>query len=396
MPRMLELIRKSNISATLMQAAARGALAVPPQEMLEILVHLANHNKVFGEQARLTLAGWDETACCAAASDQNTPMEVLDYFLSPHNTRPPLVPFLIENPAIAEQKLIELAALGSREIAEAMANSPRVNATPRLREALKGNPNVIWNELAGRPQEPSPQQHTDMSGEAETSEPKESTAGDTTDGDGDEAVQAFLTEHAKELLTEEAKPFQPIGGFPEQMMTTPEPEPAAPATPTGAAASPNKAPVRKAALSHEEERGSALQKIARLDVKGRIQLAMKGTKEERSILVRDGTKLVAISVLESPKIGDGEVEKIASQKNVLEAVLRAIPMKRRFAKNYSIIRNLVSNPRTPLDVSLGLMKNLLVHDLRNLAGNKEVSETVRKLALKMFKQKTDTSKKNSV
>ena len=62
-------------------------------------------------------------------------------------------------------------------------------------------------------------------------------------------------------------------------------------------------------------------------------------------------------------------------------------MKRRFAKNYAVVRNLVFNPRTPMDVSLGLMKNLLIQDLRNLSGNKEVSDTIRKLALRMFKQK---------
>ena len=136
-----------------------------------------------------------------------------------------------------------------------------------------------------------------------------------------------------------------------------------------------------------------LQKIAKLDVKGRIQLAMKGSKEERSILVRDGTKIVALAVLDSPKISDGEVEKFASQKNVLEAVLRAIPMRRRFVKNYAVVRNLVFNPRTPLDVGLGLMKNLLIADLRNLSGNKEVSETVRKLGLRMFKQKSEANNK---
>jgi len=83
------------------------------------------------------------------------------------------------------------------------------------------------------------------------------------------------------------------------------------------------------------------------------------------------------------------VEGFAQQKNVLESVLRAIPMKRRFAKNYSITRNLVYNPRTPIDLSLGLMKNLLIHDLKNLSGNKEVSDTVRKLALRMYRQKLD-------
>jgi len=74
-------------------------------------------------------------------------------------------------------------------------------------------------------------------------------------------------------------------------------------------------------------------------------------------------------------------------------VLRAIPMKRRFMKMYPVVRNLAFNPRTPIDVSLGLMKNLLVQDLRHLSGNKEVSDTVRKLALKMFRQKLDVTKK---
>jgi hypothetical protein len=136
-----------------------------------------------------------------------------------------------------------------------------------------------------------------------------------------------------------------------------------------------------------------VQKIAGLDVKGRIQVALKGNKEERSLLIRDGTKVVALAVLDAPKLSDGEVEKFASQKNVLEAVLRQIVLKRRFAKNYIVIRNLVSNPRTPIDLSLGLMKNLLIQDLKNISNNKEVPETIRKLALRQFKQKTEDKKK---
>jgi hypothetical protein len=207
------------------------------------------------------------------------------------------------------------------------------------------------------------------------------------------AVTTFLTEHATEIAAEGDKPFQPIGGIHEELSTAPQTQAVAAAA--GAAGAPGKAatttkmPSKKLVNPEDEKRGSVLQKIAKLDIKGRIQLAMKGTKEERSILVRDGTKIVALAVLDSPKITDGEVEKFANQKNVLEALLRAIPMKRRFAKNYIVVRNLVANPRTPLDVSLGLMKNLLVQDLRNLSGNKEVPDTVRKLALRMFKQKLE-------
>jgi hypothetical protein len=58
-----------------------------------------------------------------------------------------------------------------------------------------------------------------------------------------------------------------------------------------------------------------------------------------------------------------------------------------------VVRNLVANPRTPLDLGLGLMKNLLVTDLKNLSANKEVSETIRKLAMKMYKQKLEAAAK---
>jgi hypothetical protein len=168
------------------------------------------------------------------------------------------------------------------------------------------------------------------------------------------------------------------------------PEPAAPTSGTAAkpaAANPTAKP------PGEPKRENTLQKINRLDVKGRIQLALKGSKEERSILIRDGTKVVAFAVLEAPKLSDGEVEKFASQKNVLETVLRQITLKRRFMKNYIVIRNLCANPRTPLDLGLGLMKNLLIQDLKNISANKEVSETIRKLALKMYKQKLDEANK---
>jgi len=160
-----------------------------------------------------------------------------------------------------------------------------------------------------------------------------------------------------------------------------------------AAAAPAKIKPKAKPKSPEAERVSVLQKIARLDVRGRVNLAVRGSKEERAILVRDGTKLVALAVLQSPKISDGEVEKVAAQKNVLEAVLRGITMHRRIMKNYVIVRNLTANPRTPIDVSMGLIKNLMVQDLKNLSGNKDVAETIRKMALRAFKQKAETGGK---
>src|ERR1700747_2445308 len=136
MPRMIDLIRSSSVPATLMQAAARGALSVPPAEMIEILVHLAIHNKIFGQNAHMTLAGWDEAASLAAASDPSTPAEVLDYLIAPENLRPRLLPALLENPSISETTLTILAGTGSREVVEAMRKSERVKKLPGVLHAL--------------------------------------------------------------------------------------------------------------------------------------------------------------------------------------------------------------------------------------------------------------------
>jgi|SRR5271165_678726 len=407
MARMIEMIRNSQVPSNLMQAAARGALSAPPGETIEILVHLALHNKVFGAQARMTLAGWDEKASLAAAADPRTGAEVLGYFLTPENLRPALFPALIENPSVPEERLIELAVSGLREVVEVLLASARAKSSPALLNALRSNASLRPNELDEIEARLAPLGLGRPKGES----PHVAEEGEVADEVLHQTVNQYLAANEAELTAEKDKPFEVVGPLHEEAeavaaaaaeahgapvaesvaetppaaTSVPAPTKTEPAKPTAAAA----LKAKKAAPSHGERRDSTLQKIAKLDVKGRINLAVRGNKEERSILIRDATKLVALAVLESPKVSDGEVENFALQKNVLQAVLRQIPMNRRFAKNYAITRNLVYNPRTPLDISLGLMKNLLIHDLKNLSGNKEVSDTIRKLALRMYKQKTE-------
>jgi len=376
MSRMIDLIRASAVPSNLMQSAAKGSLSVPPAEMIEILVHLALHHKVFAEQAQLTLAGWDEASSRAVACDPSAPKEVLDYLSSPKNLRPMLLHALIENPSVSEAALVELAPHLDRDQVDVMFKSKRTQASPALMSALLVNPKLtgiqaetIKNSLeppaaaaettpvteaapkedSAPAAEPGPETAVPEAVETGKDEVFAAAVGELQETDEvlEEGILAYLTQHAAEIDTLPDQSFQPIGGFYEELVPGAE-EPLAETTTSGThttAAAAKKAPSKKARLSHQEERGSALQKIAKLDIKGRIQLAMKGTKEERSLLIRDGTKIVALAVLESPKVGDGEVERFASQKNVLEAVLRGIPMKRRFAKNYNVVRNLVANPQ---------------------------------------------------
>jgi hypothetical protein len=432
MSRMLELVRTNSLASHQMMTASKGALSVPAEEMVEILVYIAEHNKIMGETARLTLAGWEESSAKAIASNPSSPKEILDYWVSPRNLRPALFPLLLENPSVSNRKLGELASTLKGEWIDAMLSSPRarnsrilladLNSNKELTEAQTGRakellavnlavaapaPIVLAQAAAAAPAvsaAPANVAPASPAADPVTATAAHPAVGSEADPNFDpkteEVLTAFLNEHASEIAAEGDKPFQPIGHIYEE---APAPTEAASMAAASAAAAfsahgssvaavaPALSPVlpQEAPAPEIEKRGSVLQKINKLDVRGRIQLAMKGNKEERSILVRDGTKIVAIAVLDSPKISDGEVEKFAGQKNVLEAVLRAIPLKRRFMKNYPVVRNLVFNPRTPLDLSLGLMKNLLIADLKNLMGNKEVADTIRKMAMRTYKQKAD-------
>jgi hypothetical protein len=414
MPRMLDLIRNSQVPANLLHSAAQGSLSLPPGETLEILVYLALHHPVLGEQARLTLVGWDERAILAAAADPATSADVLAYFISLQNLSPALVHALAENPSVSEEALDALVVSGSSSTVGALLTNPRVLNSPRLLNALQSNPILRPNEQAEIRKMLARFEATPEAAHSEAEAPDEVV---------EVAVIKYLEENAAELAAEADKPFQPIGMEHDHPADegTAAAEPHTSAIGASAAAdgvanaatgvapsvgASSGAPGKPAATAsaaavqakkhppavHEQRRESTLQKISKLDIRGRIALAMRGSKEDRSILIRDSTKLVAAAVLESPKVSEGEVEKFALQKNVLQSVLRAIPLKRKFAKNYNITRNLVCNPRTPIDLSLGLMKNLLIHDLKNLSANKEVSDTIRKLALRMFKQKLE--KKN--
>ena len=136
---------KGVVPATLVQAAARGALSLPPREMLEILVYLANHNRVFGQQARMTLAGWEEKSALAAASDPATAQEVLQYMVALENLRPKLLPSLLENPSVHEEWFLELAARGSRDVGFRRRARPawRSSAFRRLHRAAGRGRRVV-------------------------------------------------------------------------------------------------------------------------------------------------------------------------------------------------------------------------------------------------------------
>ena len=149
-----------------------------------------------------------------------------------------------------------------------------------------------------------------------------------------------------------------------------------------------------AALAEPDEarRQTLLQRISKMTVAQRVQFAIKGGSDARRTLIRDTNKVVQRAVLQSPRLTEQEVEAFASMANLTEEVLRLIAANRSFRKNYVVVRNLINNPKTPLDVSLHMLPMVNGLDLKKLTLNKNIPETLRTTALKLQRTRSEQKK----
>ncbi len=132
----------------------------------------------------------------------------------------------------------------------------------------------------------------------------------------------------------------------------------------------------------EEARASTVQRIAGLSVAERMNLAMKGSREERAVLIRDPNKIVGVAVLSSPKLTETEVESIARMTSISDELLRIIANTRAWMKNYAVMAALTKNPKTPVAVSMNMLARLNDRDLKTLSTDRNVPEILRITARK--------------
>jgi hypothetical protein len=139
-----------------------------------------------------------------------------------------------------------------------------------------------------------------------------------------------------------------------------------------------------AADEDDAMRRGAAQRLALLTVAQRMKVAMQGSREERSILIRDPNRLVSASVLSSPKLTESEVEAIARMTNVSDEVLRTVGTTRTWTKNYNVLAALARNPKTPIAISLGLLSRLNERDIKMLSTDRNIPEPIRVASRKMY------------
>jgi hypothetical protein len=140
------------------------------------------------------------------------------------------------------------------------------------------------------------------------------------------------------------------------------------------------------------DRVSMINRIMKMGVKDRVRLGMKGDREARNILIRDPNRLVSTAVVNNPRITEQEVETIASMRQLSDDILRQIASNRQWSRSYPVMHNLAKNPRTPIANVITILSRLQLRDLQALTKNRNVSDAVRRQALRLHTARTGGGK----
>jgi hypothetical protein len=142
----------------------------------------------------------------------------------------------------------------------------------------------------------------------------------------------------------------------------------------------------------EQKKVTITQRVLKMSVSEKIKLATLGNKEARTLLLRDSNKLVSMAAATSPRITDGEIVGLANSRTVSSDVLRYIYSNREFLRNYAVKISLVKNPKVPLPTALKMLFTLQEKDIKELARDRNVPQTIQAQA-KAFMMKKEVAAK---
>lgn len=370
-------------------AAARGLLPLPQNDLLEVLVALANSDDAeLKEAANETLQG--EAADdfpIVAKSDEIAP-SVLTYLASIPHAKHEIHEAVVLNSRTPDHALAKLAAISSNgSILELIAiNQQRLVRSPEIIDAILGNSSrtseaerraretkrEFFEKERGARQIADELRARGKNAAAEFFETAELT---TPDGELSFDDAWIIAQHIEVDDSDIDDSWLPAERYEELVAETFE------------EISANlQRVIENERLEGGEvsaERISLIRRIMFMNTKARMKLAMKGDREARSILIRDSNKVVSTAVINNPRITDQEVENISAMRTVADEVLRLISMNRTWARSYTIIHNLAKNPRTPIPTVINILPRIRTKDLQNLSQNRNVSEAVRKQAYRL-------------
>jgi hypothetical protein len=338
----------------LQEMAARGiAPGIRPGEVVALLVILAaSERTAVRETADKTLSALPDPLL-AGALGADLPPAAVHALASRYAGRADVLEKLVRMPRIAAETVEDLARTGDEATTELVAvNEERLLAQPRIIELLYMNKNTRMStadrilDLASR------------NGVALPGIPafKEAQI----------AIQNELIAEPSPEPTPDDVLFQETQRLAEELASRPDED------------------------THvEDEEGREVlqdkyvplyQRLAEMTMSQKIRRAMLGSKEERMLLVRDPNRVVAAAAVRSPLMQENEVALISRNRNISDEVLRIVGNTPEWMKSYTVKRNLVENPKTPVPLATRLVQHLREADLRALSRSKNVTGPVQEAA----------------
>ncbi len=345
---------------SLLTAAARGALPLPRAVLAKLFLLLRDDtDEAVRTEAASSLAALDADAIREIVSDPSCAAEVLHHFARAAARDEALAEKIAFHPAVPDEALGVLAAEGNASVLDlVLTNQNRLLGSPGLLDRLSENP-ALRPDQRGRLLDLLAQFFKDGQAPA---------AGTDSGAAVEPGLEGVDEEQAARLLQVDVGELfaasEILGG--EEFEKADDPA------------------IR-----------SVYKKILSLNTGQKAMLAMKGGREERTILIRDTNKVVALGVLKNPRLTEQEVERMAAMRNVSDEVLRSIGAGREWSKSYVVAATLVRNPRTPPGVSTNFIPRMTDRDLKGLANDKNVPEIVRRNAKRTYdtrNQKTNEIK----
>jgi hypothetical protein len=323
---LLAQIEQGEASTQILDFAARGMVPLPPEELVRAIASImAAGDARLAAVAAQSFKAFDAVSLRSAVLSPGVRVEQLDV-VARHTEEASVLEPLIRHKVVSNETLAWLAERVGAPLQDIIVtNQTRLLEAPVIVERLFENPKLS-PEIRRR---------------------------------ADEFLEEFFLKQERERDAAEAAAEEEAAEVP------------VPADPA--------AEVDEAGLT-EDLKKSLFARVSTMSVVQRIRLAYRGNKEERMFLVQDRNRLVSAAVLKSPKTRDADAETIANMKSVSEDVLRGITFRRDWMRHYGIMRNIVKNPRAPIDVTLKLVIRLNAKDQKTLAGDRNVPEAVRAFA----------------
>jgi len=361
--------------------AARGALPLPPQELIAALYFLSQDpTPEIADTAAKSLAGMPEAVLKGLLADNSTPPLILDFLAHQLPTEHELQETIALNRATDDETVVFQASLLNKRLVDIISsNQLRILRTPKIVDALSENAltgasvidrllKFVAREAAKSMRAFAPKKGEGMEVEIERME------GEESEGPGEEVPTVTEGEDIGAVTIQEGEGVESGWAkmsFHDDLL---------------------KDKMYANEQEEEEDTRNLYAKITNMGVAEKVKLAMMGNKEARTLLIRDSNKVVATAVIKSNRITEGEIETISKSRSVSDDIIRLIAGNKDWTKNYQVKLNLVNNSKTPMSETLKFINHLRDKELRDLSRSRNVGSQVCTAARRLMQKREDASK----